>query len=163
MVDAKFTIVEIENPSGLNLILGQTHFIKTVEDAYEALATSVPGAKFGVAFCEASGDCLIRWDGTDAELAALAQKNMRMIKAGHTFIIFLKDCFPVNVLNRIKEVPEVCHIIAATANPLQVVIAETSQGRGIMGVIDGTASDKVEDDEKIKERKEFLRKIGYKR
>jgi len=163
MVDAKLTVVEIENPKGLNLILGQTHFIKTVEDVYEALITSVPGAKFGVAFCEASGDCLIRWDGTDAELIALAQKNMAMIKAGHTFIIFLKDCFPVNVLNRIKEVPEVCHIIAATANPLQVVIAETSQGRGIMGVIDGATSDNIEDDEKINERKQFLRKIGYKR
>jgi adenosine/AMP kinase len=163
MVDAKLTVVEIENPLGLNLILGQTHFIKTVEDVYEALITSVPVAKFGVAFCEASGDCLIRWDGTDAELITLAQKNMAMIKAGHTFIIFLKDCFPVNVLNRIKEVSEVCHIIAATANPLQVVIAETSQGRGIMGVIDGTASDKIENDEKINERKQFLRKIGYKR
>lgn len=159
----KFEIVSIENTQGANIILGQTHFIKSVEDIYEALVTAVPGIKFGLAFGEASGDSLIRHDGTDEQLEQLAIKNMQKIKAGHTFIVFLKDAFPVNVLNKIKNVEEVCSIFAATANPLQVVVAETGLGRGVIGVIDGTTSNKAENEEKTKERKEFLRKIGYKR
>ncbi|MFQ6128025.1 MAG: adenosine-specific kinase [Thermoplasmata archaeon] len=155
--------VEIEKPDGVNLILGQTHFIKSVEDIYEAVVTSVPGIRFGLAFSEASGDRLIRSDGTDEELRNLAIENSQKIGAGHTFIIFMRDAFPVNLLPRIKSVSEVCNIFAATANPLQVVVASSEQGRGIMGVIDGESPKGVEKEENVRERKEFLRKIGYKR
>ena len=155
-------VVSIENPNELNLILGQTHFIKSVEDIHEALVTSVPGIKFGLAFNEASGPCLIRKSGTDATLTELAVKNAESIAAGHIFIIFLDGTFPVNVLNRIKDVPEVCRVYCATANPVQVIVAETEQGRGILGVIDGSSPKGVETESDINARKEFLRKIGYK-
>jgi adenosine/AMP kinase len=156
-------IVTIEKPEMVNFVLGQTHFIKTVEDIHEAMVTCVPGIKFGLAFCEASGKCLIRWTGTDEGMVELAQKNALAISAGHTFILFLGDGFyPINVLNALKTVPEVCRIFCATANPTQVVVAETDQGRGILGVVDGFAPKGVEDDEGIAWRKGFLRTIGYK-
>ena len=151
--------IKIENPDDLNLILGQSHFIKTIEDIFEAMVNTVPGAKFGLAFCEASEACLVRHAGTDD---ALAGKNAYALSAGHSFILFMKDMFPINVLNAIKNVPEVCGIFCATANPVEVVIAETEQGRGILGVIDGYASKGIETDEDINWRKVFLRKIGYK-
>jgi adenosine/AMP kinase len=155
--------VKIEKPEAINFILGQTHFIKTVEDVYEALVTSVPGIKFGEAFCEASGKCLIRWAGTDPDLIELAQKNALAISAGHSFIIFLGEgYFPVNVLNIIKQVPEVCHIFCATANPTEVVMIDTELGRGIIGVIDGFPPKGIEGEEDIAWRKGFLRMIGYK-
>jgi adenosine/AMP kinase len=157
------SIVSIDKPSDANVILGQTHFIKSVEDIYEALINAVPGIKFGLAFCEASGDCLVRVEGTDDSLKSLAAENALKIGAGHSFIILLKNAYPVNVLNSIKNVPEVCTIFAATANPLQVIVAETEMGRSIMGVIDGKSPVGVESDAKALERKEFLRKIGYKR
>lgn len=155
-------IVTIENPELHNLILGQSHFIKTVEDIYEAIINTVPGAKFGIAFCEASDVCLVRYAGTDDEMIALAQKNAMTLSAGHSFIIFMRDMFPVNILNAIKAVPEVCRIFCATANPVEVVIAETNQGRGIMGVIDGFSTKGIEGDADIAKRKSFLRTIGYK-
>lgn len=155
--------MDIEKPEDVNLVLGQTHFIKTVEDIYEAVVTSAPGIKFGVAFCEASADCLVRSDGTDEELRELAVKGAQKIAAGHTFILFMRDAFPINILPRIRSVPEVCSIFAATANPLQVIVARTEQGRGIVGVIDGQSPKGVETEEQIQERKNFLRKIGYKR
>ena len=155
--------VQIEKPDDVNLILGQTHFIKTVEDIYEAVVTSVPGVEFGIAFCEASADCLIRSDGTDDELQGLAVKNAERIGAGHTFVLLMRGAYPINLLPRIKSVPEVCGIFAATANALQVVVAKSEQGRGIMGVIDGESPKGVETEEQAEERKEFLRKIGYKR
>jgi len=156
-------IVPIEKPEPINFILGQTHFIKSVEDIHEAVATAVPGAKFGLAFCEASGKCLIRWSGTDPVMIDLAQRNASAIGAGHTFILFLGEgYYPINVLNAIKMVPEVCRIFCATANPTQVVIAETDQGRGILGVIDGSSPQGIEDDDGIAWRKGFLRMIGYK-
>lgn len=156
-------LVSIDNPAALNLILGQSHFIKTVEDLHEALVTTVPGIKFGLAFCEASGKCLVRWSGSDPALVALAQKNALAIGAGHSFVIFLGEGFyPVNILNTIKNVPEVCHIFCATANPVQVIVATSAQGRGVMGVIDGLSPQGVEDDEEIAWRKNFLRMIGYK-
>lgn len=154
--------VTIEKPEELNLILGQSHFIKTVEDIYEAMVNAVPGAKFGLAFCESSGPCLVRYTGTDDELVELAKKNAYTIAAGHSFILFMKDIFPVNVLNAIKNVPEVCRIYCATANPVEVILAETDQGRGILGVIDGFTSKGIETDPDIQERKELLRKFGYK-
>jgi len=154
--------VKIEKPEDLNMILGQTHFIKTVEDIHEALINSVPGIKFGLGFCEASQQCLVRFSGNDDELIELAKKNALALSAGHTFIIFIKDAFPINVLRAITQVPEVCSIFCATSNPLEVVIAESEQGRGILGVIDGFKSKGIETDEDIKERKDFLRKIGYK-
>ncbi len=154
--------VAIENPDHLNLILGQSHFIKTVEDIYEAMVNSVPMAKFGVAFCEASDKCLIRHTGTDEALTELARKNALLLSAGHCFILFMKDIFPINVLNAIKNVPEVCRIYCATANPVEVVIAETRQGRGILGVIDGFASKGVESPEDIAARRQLLRRFGYK-
>ncbi|MFC1859524.1 adenosine-specific kinase [Thermodesulfobacteriota bacterium] len=154
--------VRIENPNELNMILGHTHFIKTVEDVYEAMVNAVPMAKFGVAFCEASQECLVRYTGTDDELIELAKKNAFNLSAGHTFIIFMKDIFPVNVLNSIKSVPEVCRVFCATANPVEVVVAETEQGRGILGVIDGFSSKGIESEENIQYRKDFLRQIGYK-
>ena len=154
--------VAIDNPDHLNFILGQSHFIKTVEDIYETIATTVPGAKFGLAFCEASDARLVRHAGTDKELVALAQKNALNLAAGHSFIIFLRDMFPVNVLNAIKAVPEVCRIFCATANPVEVILAESDLGRGIMGVIDGFATKGVEGDDDIAKRKALLRAIGYK-
>ena len=163
MENIKISVIEVEKPEGVNLILGQSHFIKTVEDVYEAIATSVPGAEFGIAFCESSGDRLVRVDGTNREMMDIASRNAAKIGAGHSFIIFLKNTYPINVLNRIKEVPEVCGIFAATANPLQVIVAETGKGRGILGVIDGLAPLGIEDEKKVAERKNFLRKIGYKR
>ncbi len=154
--------VKIENPDNLNMILGHTHFIKSVEDIHEAVVSTVPMAKFGLAFCEASDVCLIRHSGTDSELVELAQKNAYALSAGHCFILFMKDMFPINVLNTIQNVPEVCNIFCATANPVEVVIAQTEQGRGILGVIDGFASKGFETDTDIQKRKDFLRTIGYK-
>jgi adenosine/AMP kinase len=155
--------VNIEKPEETNFILGQSHFIKSVEDIYEALISSVPGIKFGLAFCEASGKCLVRWEGTDTGLTELAKKNAMTIGAGHSFIIFLGDgFFPVNVLNAIKLVPEVCRIYCATANPTQVIVADTGEGRGILGVVDGLKPKGVEGEEDIAWRKGFLRRIGYK-
>ena len=155
-------IVKIDNPNSMNMILGQSHFIKTVEDVYEAMVSTVPMAKFGLAFCEASDVCLIRHTGTDNEMLELAQKNALALSAGHSFIVFMKDMFPVNVLNAIKNVPEVCRIFCATANPVEVIIAETEQGRGILGVIDGFSSKGIETEEDIDARKNLLRQIGYK-
>lgn len=155
-------IVAIENPDGLNLILGQSHFIKTVEDIHEAMVSAVPMARFGLAFCEASDVCLVRYSGTDETLIKLAQRNALSLAAGHSFIVFMKDLFPVNVLNAIKNVPEVCRIFCATANPLEVIVAETSQGRGILGVIDGFASKGIETSDDIHHRKDLLRRFGYK-
>jgi hypothetical protein len=155
--------VKIEKPEGINFILGQSHFIKTVEDVHEALVNAVPGIQFGIAFCEASGKCLIRWSGTDETMNDLARKNAQSIGAGHSFIIFLGDGFyPVNVLNAVKTVPEVCRIFCATANPVEVLVAETDQGRGILGVVDGSSPLGIEGDEDIAWRKGFLRMIGYK-
>ena len=156
-------IVAIEKPEMINFVLGQTHFIKSVEDIHEAMVTCVPGIKFGLAFCEASGKCLIRWTGTDEEMIKIAKKNASAIGAGHTFLLFLGEGFyPINVLNALKSVPEVCRIFCATANPTQVVLAETEQGRGVLGVVDGFAPKGVEDEEGIAWRKGFLRTIGYK-
>jgi adenosine/AMP kinase len=155
-------IVKIEKPEEINVILGQSHFIKTVEDVHEVMATSVPGAKFGLAFCESSGTCLVRASGTDEELVELAKKNAFALSAGHAFIVFIKDTYPINFLNAIKNVPEVCRIFCATANAVEVVIAETEQGRGILGVIDGLRSKGIEGGEDIAWRKDFLRMIGYK-
>ncbi|GIV89795.1 MAG: membrane protein [Chloroflexus sp.] len=156
-------LVPIKKPAELNIILGQSHFIKTVEDLHEALVNAVPGIRFGLAFCEASGERLVRWSGTDETLIALARENALAIGAGHSFLIVLGNGFyPVNVLNAIKQVPEICHIFCATANPVEVVIAESSQGRGILGVIDGLPPLGVEDEAGIAWRKEFLRRIGYK-
>jgi adenosine/AMP kinase len=154
--------VRIDNPDGLNLILGQSHFIKTVEDLHEALVGAVPGVKFGVAFCEASGDCLVRHSGTDPKLEDLAARNALAIGAGHSFVIVLGNAFPLNVLAAVRGTAEVCSIFCATANPLEVVIAETAQGRGILGVVDGAPPRGVEDEGGISWRKAFLRKIGYK-
>lgn len=155
--------VKIEKPEEINFILGQSHFIKTVEDVHEALITAVPGIKFGLAFSEASGKCLIRWTGTDDAMIELAKKNAQAIGAGHCFILFLGEGFyPVNILNAVKMVPEVCRIYCATANPTQVLIAETEQGRGILGVVDGFSPKGVEDADGIAWRKGFLRQIGYK-
>jgi adenosine/AMP kinase len=154
--------VTIENPQQLNFILGQSHFIKTVEDLYETIVTTVPGAKFGLAFCEASDACLVRFAGTDQELITLAQKNALNLAAGHSFLVFLRDMFPVNVLNAIKNLPEVCSIFCATANPVEVIIAESDLGRGIMGVIDGLAAKGLEQEADIAKRKTLLRTIGYK-
>lgn len=157
------TTVSIEKPEDINFILGQTHFIKSVEDIHEALVGAVPGIKFGVAFCEASGQCLVRWSGTDAAMIELAKRNARTIGAGHSFIVFLcVGFFPVNVLNALKLVPEVCQIFCATANPTDVVLAETATGRGILGVVDGFSPKGIEDDADIAWRKNFLRQIGYK-
>lgn len=155
-------VVDIEKPENINFILGQSHFIKTVEDLYEALITAVPGIKFGIAFCESSGERLIRFDGTDKDMTDLAVKNIKKISAGHAFIIFLKDCYPINVLNRVKNVQEVCRIFCATANPTQVIIGETDKGRAILGVVDGQTPLGVEGEKGKKWRKDFLRKIGYK-
>ena len=155
-------IIDIEKPEEMNFILGQSHFIKTVEDIHEALVQTVPGIKFGLAFCEASGPRLVRFSGTDDSLVDLARKNALTIGCGHSFIIFLGNAFPVNVLPVLRHVPEICRIFCATANPTQVIVAETEQGRGIMGVVDGESPLGVETEEDIKKRKTFLRDIGYK-
>ncbi len=154
--------VRIEKPDDINFILGQSHFIKTVEDLYEAIVGTVPGAKFGLAFCESSGPALVRSAGTDEEMIELAQKNALALSAGHSFIVFLRNLYPVNILNAVKMVPEVCRIFCATANPVEVIIAESEQGRGILGVIDGVKTKGIETEEDIAWRKGFLRKIGYK-
>lgn len=159
----QLSTVRIDKPEAINFILGQTHFIKSVEDLHEALVGAVPGVQFGVAFCEASGKCLVRWSGTDPAMIELAKKNAKAIAAGHTFLIFLGEGFyPVNVLNAIKTVPEVCRIFCATANPTEVVVAETEQGRGVLGVVDGFPPKGIEDDAEIRWRKDLLRKLGYK-
>jgi len=158
----QFETVKIEALENCNVILGMAHFIKTVEDLYEALVNAVPNIKFGIGFCESSGPCLVRHEGNDEELRRLAAEKAFEIACGHSFIIFLKNAYPINVLDKIKKVSEVCTIYAATANPLEVVIAETKQGRGIVGVIDGLKSKGIENEEDMKARKEFLRKIGYK-
>ena len=152
----------IKNPDSLNLILGQSHFIKTVEDIHEALVGAVPGIQFGLAFCEASADCLIRCSGSDQSLIDLAAENALALSSGHSFIVFLKNCYPLNVLNAIKIVPEVCRIFCATANPVEVILAKNEQGRGILGVIDGLSPKGVESSEKAEERRRLLRAIGYK-
>ena len=155
--------VKIEKPDEMNFILGQSHFIKTVEDLHEALVSTVPGIKFGLAFCEASGKCLVRWTGTDQALIELAQKNAMAMGAGHSFILFLGEgYFPINILNVVKNVPEVARVFCATANPTEVLIAQTEQGRGILGVVDGFSPKGVEDEEGITWRKDLLRMIGYK-
>lgn len=155
--------VRIDKPEPTNFILGQTHFIKSVEDIHEALVCAVPGIKFGLAFCEASGKCLVRWSGTDPAMVELARENAKSIAAGHCFVIFLGEgYYPLNVLNAVKMVPEVCRIFCATANPTEVILAETDQGRGIIGVVDGFHTKGVEDDGEIGWRKTFLRQIGYK-
>ena len=155
--------VKIDKPEEINFIFGQTHFIKSVEDIHEALVSAVPGIKFGIAFCEASGKCLVRWSGTDPEMIELARKNAQAIGAGHSFIVFLGPGFyPVNVLNTLKMVPEICGFFCATANPTEVVLAETDQGRGVLGVVDGFSPKGIEDEDDIKWRKGFLRQIGYK-
>jgi hypothetical protein len=158
----KLLNISIEKPEEINFILAQSHFIKTVEDCYETLVEAVPGIKFGLAFCEASGDKKIRKAGTDEVMISLAVKNAKNVGAGHSLFIFLKNAFPINVLNRIKNLSEVTNIYCATANPTEVIVAETKQGRGIMGVIDGNSPVGVENEKEEKERKEFLRKIGYK-
>jgi adenosine/AMP kinase len=156
-------IVKIEAPQETNLILGQTHFIKSVEDLYEVLITSVPGIKFGLAFCEASANCLVRSDGNDEELRKVAQDNAYAIGAGHSFLIFMRNAYPINVLNAIKNVQEVCNIFCATANPVEVIIAETAQGRSILGVVDGQSPKGMETSRDVADRKKFLRTIGYKK
>jgi uncharacterized protein len=156
-------IVRVEKPEPVNFILGQSHFIKTVEDMHEALVSAVPGIKFGLAFCEASGPCLVRSTGTDDAMLELAIKNAQRIGAGHSFILFLAEgFFPVNVLNVVKAVPEVARVFCATSNPTEVLVAQTEQGRGILGVVDGSSPKGVEQPQDVTDRKEFLRKIGYK-
>jgi adenosine/AMP kinase len=154
--------VTIEKPADMNFILGQSHFIKTVEDLYEAIVQTVPGMKFGIGFCESSGPALVRYAGNDPRLIELAQENALALACGHAFIIFMEGGFPVNILNTVKNVSEVCQIFCATANPVEVIIAESDQGRGILGVIDGVKTKGIETEADIKWRKEFLRKIGYK-
>lgn len=158
----KLLNIPIEKPAEINFILAQSHFIKTVEDCYETLIEAVPGIKFGLAFCEASGERKIRIAGTDEEMKKLAVKNAKKVGAGHSLFIFLKNVFPINILNRIKNLSEVTHVFCATANPTEVIVAVTEQGRGILGVIDGGSPAGVENEKEEKERKEFLRKIGYK-
>jgi len=155
-------VYKVPMSENANVIVGQTHFIKTVEDLYEILTGSMPGISFGLAFCEASGPCLVRSEGNDPELKKLAAQSAFDIGAGHTFIIYLKNAYPINVLNAIKNCPEVAQVFCATTNPLQLIIAETEQGRGILGVVDGSVPKRVETEEEVKERKQFLRKIGYK-
>ncbi len=158
----EFKSVKIDPPKDCSVVLGMAHFIKTVEDLYEALVNAVPNIKFGIGFCESSGPCLVRHEGNEVELRQLAAEKAFEIACGHSFLIYLKNAYPINVLDKIKNVPELCTIFAATANPLEILIAETAQGRGIIGVIDGSKSKGIETNENIRERKEFLRKIGYK-
>ena len=161
-MELELKVVKMEMPEGCNLILGQSHFIKTVEDVYEAMVTSTPTVRFGLAFCESSGDCLVRVDGNDEELKKAAAENALRLGCGHSFVVLMREAYPINVLNQLKAVPEVCTIYAATANPIEVVVAETERGRGVLGVIDGQKPVGVEGEEGVKWRKEFLRKIGYK-
>ncbi len=154
--------VPIEKPADLNFILGQAHFIKTIEDLHEAIVQTAPQMKFGIGFCESSGPALVRWTGNDDELVALARKNALALSCGHCFIIFLKNGFPINILNTIKAVPEVCQVFCATANPVEVIVAETATGRGILGVVDGLKSQGVETETDIAARKQLLRRFGYK-
>ena len=154
--------VPIRKPDAVNLILGQAHFIKTVEDLHEALVTAVPGIACGLAFCESSGPCLVRWSGTDQELVELARSNAEAIGAGHSFLILLRNCYPINVLPAIRQVPEVCSIYCATSNPVEVILAETTQGRGILGVVDGLPPMGIEQESDIISRKALLRQFGYK-
>lgn len=164
MSEIKTHIVQVDIPEGCNVVLGQSHFIKTVEDMYEALVTSAPGLEFGIAFCEASGDCLVRHDGNSGDLEQAAIENAKKINAGHVFVVLLRNGYPINVLDRIKNLQEVCRVFAATANPLQVLVAETGQGRGVTGVVDGFPTKGVEDAEGQSWRKNLLRNIiGYKR
>ena len=156
-------VVKMEIPEGANIVIGQTHFIKSVEDLYEVMVGHVPNAKFGIAFCEASGACLVRTEGNDKELIDIAVKNASSLASGHTFVILMKNAFPINVLNAIKNCQEVCSIFCATANPVEVVIAETELGRGVMGVIDGSVPKGTEEEKDIRDRKALLRKFGYKR
>jgi adenosine/AMP kinase len=154
--------IQMEIPPGANIIIGQTHFIKSAEDLYEAIVSSVPKAKFGLAFCEASGPCLVRSEGNDTSLQKAADKNALQLGAGHTFVILLQNAYPINMLNALKSCPEVCSIFCATANPVQVIVAQSEQGRGVMGVIDGFPPKGLEGPPDVKARKELLRKIGYK-
>jgi adenosine/AMP kinase len=154
--------VAVQKPEAVNLILGQAHFIKTVEDLHEALVTAVPNIAFGLGFCESSGPCLVRWSGTDQGLIELARLNAQAIGAGHSFLILLGNCFPINVLPAVRQVPEVCHIYCATANPVEVVLAETEQGRGILGVVDGLKPKGIELEADVAVRKALLRQFGYK-
>ncbi|MBU0504060.1 MAG: adenosine-specific kinase [Candidatus Omnitrophota bacterium] len=160
MLDLK--VIKIRKPDEINLILGQSHFIKTVEDLYEVLVGSVPGIKFGFAFVESSGACKIRSEGNDPELKALATENALEIGAGHSFLVFLKGAYPINVLNAVKNIPEVCRIYCASANPVEVIVAQTNQGRGILGVVDGSIPKGIENSDDVAWRRDFLRKIGYK-
>ncbi len=159
----ELTTVKIDSPRDTNIVLGQTHFIKSIEDLYEVLIASVPAIKFGLAFCEASGKCLIRSDGNDEELEKAARDNALALGAGHSFLVFMRNAFPINVLNAIKNVQEVCSIFCATANPVEVIIAKTENGRGILGVIDGESPKGIETPKDVAERKKFLRSIGYKK
>jgi len=158
----EFKAIKVDVPKDCNVILGMAHFIKTVEDLYEALINAVPNIKFGIGFCESSGPCLVRHEGNDEELRRLAANKAFEIACGHSFIIFIRNAYPLNVLDKVKQVPEVCSVYAATANQLEVIIAETQQGRGIIGVVDGLKSKGIEKEDDIKIRKDFLRKIGYK-
>ena len=155
-------IHQLDVPEDCNLILGQSHFIKTVEDLYEAIVNTVPQAEFGLAFGEASGECLVRWAGNDDELCKIAAQEIQTMACGHSFLIYLKNAFPLNVTQRIKSIPEVVNLFCATANPVQVIIAETKQGKGILGVVDGSSPERIENDEDVAGRKKFLRDIGYK-
>ena len=155
-------VVNVKVPDDCNAILGQSHFIKTVEDLYEALVNAVPNIQFGLAFCESSGPCLVRVEGNDTDLKQLAAKTAFELSAGHSFIIFMRNAYPINVLDKVKAVPEVCNIYLATANPFQVVLAETEQGRGVLGVVDGYSPKGIETEKDVEDRKGFLRKIGYK-
>jgi hypothetical protein len=155
-------VVKVEAPKDCNLILGQSHFIKTVEDIHEAIVNTVPGAKFGVAFCESSGPCLVRYSGTTDELKKFAADTALKLGCGHCFLVVMRDIYPINILSRIRDVPEVCGIFCATSNPIEVIVGETDQGRGILGVIDGSKSKGIETEKDVKERKELLRRIGYK-
>ena len=154
--------IKMEFPEGANVIVGQTHFIKTVEDLYEVMVNAMPKSRFGIAFCEASGACLIRSEGNDEELKRMAVRNAQALAAGHTFVMILLDAYPINILNAVKNCPEVCSIFCATANPVEIILAESAQGRGILGVIDGSSPKGVEDEAGIKWRRDLLRKIGYK-
>lgn len=158
----KIKIVKLESPEDCNMILGQSHFIKTVEDLYEAIYNTVPQAEFGIAFAEASGECLVRFAGNNKELTGLASQKILELACGHSFLIFLKNAFPINITQRIKSVPEVLNLYCATANPVEVILAETNQGRGIRGVIDGSSPQKIESENDVINRKKFLRDIGYK-
>jgi len=158
----ELSVIPVRKPEDINIILGQSHFIKTVEDLHEALVGSVPGIQFGLAFCEASGPLLVRWSGTDAELTELARTSMYELGTGHAFLILLRNAFPINVLPAVRAVQEVCHIFCATANPIEVIVADTEQGRGILGVIDGYHTKGIETEQDIAERKALLRRFGYK-